>query len=172
MARYDYIIAIDPDVEKSGVALMDVAGRRVECSAMNLPALVDYIRTCKARSERIGGGYVVVVEAGWMAETNWHVKRGDRMQKIASIGAKVGRNHEIGRQILLFCEHFDFPCEAKRPLVKCWKGPDRKITQDEILSLMAGSGVKLEKCRMNQEMRDAALLALDRSGVTMRMIKH
>lgn len=171
MKKYDHIIAIDPDVDKSGVATMDVKGRAVECRALNLPELVDYLLQCKGRSAASNQSYVVVVEAGWLAETNWHIKRGDRAQKIASIGAKVGRNHEIGHQIVLFCEHYHLPCEEKRPLVKCWNGPGRKITQEEMSRLLMGSQVSAPKGRQNQEMRDAVLLALDRCGISLRMAK-
>lgn len=171
MMKYDNIMAIDPDVDRSGVAVLNMRTRQIECHALSLPELVDYILQFKGRCLQHDMTFVIVVEAGWMAETNWHIKRGDRAQKIASIGAKVGRNHEIGHQIVLFCQHYHAPYEEKRPLVKCWSGPDRKISQGEMERLLAGMNVSASKCRMNQEMRDAALLALDRSGFPMRMAK-
>ena len=171
MKRYDYIIAIDPDVDKSGVAAMDVRARSVECMALNLPELVDYLVQSRDSAALKNQSMVVVVEAGWLAETNWHIKKDDRAQKIAIIGAKVARNHKIGHQIILFCEHHKILHEEKRPLVKCWNGPDRKITQEEMTRLLTGSQVSMPKKRQNQEMRDAILLALDRSGIALRMAK-
>ena len=172
MRTYDNIIAIDPDVDKSGVAVLHVHDKSVRCHALNLPELVDFLLECKNGDAFSRQTFVVVVEAGWLAETNWHIKKDDRAQKIASIGAKVGRNHEIGHQIVLFCKHYGIRCEEKRPLVKCWNGPGRKITQEEMERLLSGSMVSLEKCRMNQEMRDALLLALDRSAIALRMARN
>lgn len=169
---YDVIIAIDPDVDRSGVAMMDVKSRSVACQALNLPELIDYLVSCRDAASQKNESLVVVVEAGWLAETNWHIKKGDRAQKVASIGAKVGRNQEIGHQVLLFCQHYNIASEEKRPLVKCWSGPDRKITQGEMERLALGSSVRLSARRPNQEMRDAVLLALDRSGIPLRMARN
>lgn len=49
------------------------------------------------------------------------------------------------------------------PLFKCWKGKDRKITDEEIKCFMPIKG------RTNQESRDAALLAWVFSGLPIRV---
>ncbi len=51
-----------------------------------------------------------------------------------------------------------------QPLVKCWKGSDRKITHEELDRIVGGMPGR----RSNQEERDALLLAWSRSGLPIR----
>ena len=112
--------------------------------------------------------YVVVVEASYLIQANWHLQWNDTKNKAAAKGKQVGRNHEIGRQIVAFCKHLGLPYEEKKPLVKCWSGKDGKITADELNQLLEGMGFQPITTRTNPEKRDAALLALDRSGLPLR----
>lgn len=64
MRMYDVIIAIDPDVDRSGVAMMDVKSRSVVCQALNLPELIDYLVSCRDAASQKNESLVVVVEAG------------------------------------------------------------------------------------------------------------
>ena len=70
-----------------------------------------------------------------------------------------------------FCKYYDMPYEEKKPLTKCWAGKDGKISAEELEMLLDGMGIQPLKTRTNQEKRDAALLALDRSGLPLRMGK-
>lgn len=161
----DFIIAVDPDVDKSGVACLQTSAKKVECSALDLPTLVDYLRDCSAK-----GTIIVVVEAGWLNGGNHHL-RNKGQYHAAKLGEYVGRNHEISKQIAKFCEHYQIDYEFKRPLAKCWHGTDRKISKDELDDLLSGSGLAPIQKRTNQEMRDAVLLAMDYSGIPLRMKK-
>lgn len=158
-------MAIDPDVDKSGVAILDIKERTMETMKCNLPELVDEMRM-HAQDEE----FMVVVEAAYLSQTNWHLEWNDSQRRAAAKGRQVGRNHEIGRQIVQFCIHLGIPYEEKYPLRKCWAGKDGKITQEELNDLIEGMNVSMSTKRMNQEERDAALIALDRSGLPMRMI--
>lgn len=161
----DFIIAIDPDVDKSGVALMQVSTKSIECSTLDLPSLVEYLREMNTK-----GKLIVVIEAGWM-NGSIHRLKNKGQYHAAKLGEYVGRNHEISKQLAKFCEHYQIDYEFKRPLVKCWHGTDRKISKEELDALLQGSGLAPIKKRTNQEMRDAVLLAMDYAGIPLRMNK-
>lgn len=149
--KYDYIIAIDPDKEKSGVAFLQPSTRNIEVTNLAFPVLLDKLQDEKRIREESHESLIVVVEAGWMhKKSNFHAMQGHRAEKIAK---DVGANHETGRKIIEMCRHYGIDVVAFPPLVKCWKGHDRKITHDELASF---TGLNE---RNNQDARDAALLA-------------
>lgn len=155
--RYDIIIAIDPDVEQSGVARLDVTSRKSWADTLPFPMLVEYVRTVHRQND---GKVTVVVEASWHQTHNWHLTRYDRPGVAAKKGYDEGRNHEAGRKLVEMLQYYGIEVEEKPPLRKIWQGPDRKITHTEITEI-----TKWGKKRSNQEERDAMLLAWDRSGL-------
>lgn len=160
--KYSGIIAIDPDIDGSGVAFLE---SRTLCTfRMHLPQLVKFLEEFKERD------VLVVVEASYLVSGNWHLKQGDSRAAAAAIGRKVGRNHEIGRQIVGFCKYYGLQYEEKVPLKKIWHGRDGKITKAELEDLCNGSGIQFQFSSNDQEQRDAALLAIDRSGIPMIML--
>lgn len=166
---YDTVIGIDPDCDRSGVAAIDMVTRELQVYTMTFPELVQHL-TCLAADGLEGRRILVAVEASWKTETNWHGRRGDGYRVAAKKGYSVGRNHETGRKISEMAQAYGLEVDEKRPLRKCWKGRDGKITHGELVSLLEGSGVWHGLGgRSNQEERDAALLALDASGIEMRM---
>lgn len=154
------ILCIDPDKDKSGYAVLD--GR--ELRSVGVASFTDMLGHIDALA---GAGYLVLVEAGWMETANWHVGRGDSPQKAAAIGRSVGMNHQTGRLIVEWCRAKGYPVQEHHPLRKCWRGRDGKITQEE---LQAVTGLKLP--RMNQDARDALLLAWVYAGNPLRVINR
>lgn len=152
-----YIIAIDPDVDKSGVARLDKQTRQLHCMALSFPELLDYIH---AMASDPGG--LVVIEAGWLNKAHWHLIASDTKAIAAAKGNHTGRNHEVGRKIAEMCNHWGVRHELCRPLKKIWKGAGRKITHQE---LAAFTGITN---RTNQEQRDAALIAWHFAGFSIR----
>nr|DAO46336.1 MAG TPA: HOLLIDAY JUNCTION RESOLVASE [Caudoviricetes sp.] len=144
------IIGIDPDNKKSGVALVANTTREVKVMKMDFPSLIDYLRECK----EIMRYPEVVIEGGWLNKSNWHVL-GKYMsaQKAAAIGRNAGMNHQTGILLEEYCKHLELDVKVVKPLKKCWRGQDGKITQEEAEYFMG----KLP--RMNQDQRDALLLA-------------
>lgn len=160
--RPDVIIAIDPDVKASGVAVLDIPKRSVEARAMPFPELLEMLRDVSLWSVPCR----VIVEGGWLvSKSNYHYARGKGGERIAK---NVGANHETGRKIVEMLEHWGIQHEVVHPLKKCWKGRDGKITLAELNSLLRGMGIK-EMGRCNQDVRDAVLIALTYSGLPMRM---
>lgn len=152
--NYDIIVGIDPDVDKSGYAVLKCDTRTVSVDALGFFQLQAYLTALADRAKDKNVALVVVVEASWMIQANWHVNQYDRRNKAAAKGYDVGRNHQVGKLIVEMCKVNGIPVVEHIPLRKCWSGKDRKITQEELTQFCP-----VDKTRTNQEMRDAALLA-------------
>lgn len=159
--KHENVIAIDPDKEKSGVAFLKVKTRQLEVTNLSFPLLLEYLQHAKTKRDETGESLIVVVEAGWMNKKScFHAAQGKQAEKIAK---DVGANHETGRKIIEMCEHLGIEVLPHIPLLKCWKGKDRKITHEELASFTGIMG------RTNQDARDAALLAWTYAGLPIRM---
>lgn len=151
--RIERIVAIDPDVTKSGVAVLDVKGKSIELYAMTFPDLIDYLYSIQDRES-----VRIAVEAGWLNfKSNFHGYYGRRGEKIAK---DVGANHETGRKIVEMCEHIGLSVSLIKPLGKRWKGANGKITHCELESVLKGLKIALNRKRTNQDERDSILIAI------------
>ena len=160
-SKFDNLIGIDPDKVKSGVAWLKPSTRQLELSNLSFPLLLEYLQFAKKKGEELNESLVVVVEAGWLnAKSCFHAAQGKQAEKIAK---DVGANHETGRKIIEMCEHYGINVIAKAPLLKCWKGKDKKITHEELASFTGIMG------RTNQDARDAALLAWTFAGLPIKI---
>lgn len=152
------IIAIDPDVTKSGVAILDSNANSLDLHSMTFPELVDIFLSLQTRED-----IIVCVEAGWINNANWHIRSYDSKAAACAKGNSTGRNHEVGRKMIELCKHWNIPCKEVKPLRKYWQGKDGKITHHELDRIMRAYSVIIPK-RTNQEERDAALLALNQTN--------
>lgn len=158
------VIGIDPDVDGSGVGVINRETKTVTKAQLALPELVEYLR----RQQMMSSSLMVYVEAGWMNGGNHHLQNKGQWHA-SKIGEQIGRNHQMSKLIGEFCEYHGIPYTFVRPLTKHWNGKDGKITHEELMSLIEGSGLTIEKCRTNPETRDAMLLALNHSNIALRM---
>lgn len=156
--KYDIILGIDPDVEQSGVARLDIEQKTLWAQTLPFPLLIDYIREVHAQNK--GKHIGVVVEASWLNSHNWHLSRYDNLAIAARKGYDEGRNHEAGRKVVEMLQHYGIEVGERPPLRKVWQGKDRKITHAEITAITGW-----DKKRSNQEERDASLLAWNESGL-------
>lgn len=163
MKKYDVVIGIDPDVDKSGIAFLMVKNRIIELESLTFADLLDYLRETRDFLTREGKSFVVVVEAGWLNKAHWHVGKGGSAARSAAIGNHTGRNHEVGRKIVEMCRHYGIEVVEQPPLRKMWKGKDGKITHEELQIFTGITG------KTNQEARDAALLAWEYAGLPIRI---
>ena len=160
----DVVIGIDPDVDKSGVAFLECSTRKLEITSLTFPDLLDYLQWVKKQAEDNPRSVRVIIEAGWLNPSNWHLTARDTRAACAAKGNHAGRNHEVGRKIAEMCDHWQIPYELVKPLAlrvrgfHLWKGKDGKITHDELAAFTGIMG------RTNQEGRDAALLAWTWAG--------
>lgn len=161
MTRPDYIIAIDPDCSRSGVAFLELSTRRLEATSLSFPALLDYVLQEQRKADGQGSTLHIIVEAGWMvSKSNYHGYHGARAEKIAK---NVGANHETGRKIVEMLRHYGMDVREQHPLAKIWSGPDGKITAEELEEVTGLHG------RTNQDARDAAILAWVVAGLPLKM---
>lgn len=161
MKKYDNIIAIDPDVKASGVALLKPSTRDLQVKNLSFPALLDSLQETKGKALLANETLIVVVEAGWLVpKSNFHGEGGGRAERIAK---NVGANQEVGRKIVEMCRHYGLEVVEHAPLVKFWKGKNRKITHSELASFTGIKG------RTNQDARDAALLSWVFAGLPIHL---
>ena len=165
-SKADYIIGIDPDTDKSGIAQVRVAGREVGIFSASFPELLDYLQRMRQKELTEGVKVMVVVEAAWKISTNWHTKRGESVRVSASKGIDQGRCAEVGRKIVECARYYGLDVVEQLPLKKIWKGPDGKITDEEIKVFIPIKG------RTNQETRDAAFLAWNEAGFPIRIVTN
>lgn len=159
--KYDVVIGIDPDKEKSGFAFLTPRNKEMVVENLTFPVMLDRLQAIKRNIVSSGGKVLIVVEAGWMVKkSNFHDAQGHRAEKIAK---DVGANHETGRKIIEMCKHYGLEVLPMHPLKKCWKGRDGKITDEEIKYFMPVYG------RTNQDGRDAALLAWHVAGLPIKV---
>lgn len=160
MSRPRYIIGIDPDIERTGVALVDREARRLEyAGALTFTDCVKYLDGIAAMypNEQVE---VVIEDSD--TSTNWHVQKlmangqplRSKLYLAAAIGRSAGLCHATARHLREYAESCGLRVRMQKPLKKCWKGKDGKITQVEAAQFMPG----LPK-RCNQEVRDAALIS-------------
>jgi len=162
MKKYDYLVAIDPDCEKSGVATLRTSDKHIEVKNEAFPKLIDYFIFLKKISET--QSVVVLVEASWLISHNWHANKLQSHRVAAEIGNKTGRNHQTGILIVQMAKYFGLEVNEVRPLKKCWNGTDGKISHDEIAYFIPDFPK-----RSNQEQRDAALLAWNFAGFSIKV---
>lgn len=159
----NYIIGIDPDVERNGYAFIDMDTRKVKVETVSMPHLIELITILQATANAAGKKLTVYVEAGWLNQSNWHLDWRDNKMKAAAIGKSQGRNEQRGRDICELLTYRGITVVQVPPLKKIWKGKDRKITHDELTAIVG----KIE--HTNQEGRDAALLAWVNAGLPIIM---
>lgn len=155
----DIYVGIDPDATKNGVARVQKSTRQASCRSITFPELVELL----CWLVHYGKNYIVIIEAGWLNKSNWHLSHKDTKAVAAAKGNSAGRNHETGRKIAELCLYYDIPHILARPLKKIWKGKDGKITREEIAAFTGITG------RNNQEERDALLLAWEYAGLPVKI---
>lgn len=158
------ILGVDPDIDKSGLAILRLESRTIEVGNYRFPELLDKIREVRKEvpaDER----FSVIVEAGWMNKGNWHVteSRNGKFSPAAwaaAVGTSTGECNAVSKLLIECLQHEGIEATPKKPLRKCWKGPDRKITHAELVRECELYRVNFKDKRSNQEERDSALLAL------------
>jgi len=166
--NYDYIIAIDPDVDKSGLAELYPSTGDCELSSRTFPELIDEIISIKKESEMYKQTLIVVIEIDTTTTHNWRINSKMSRQMIATMGHKQGRNYQVAQTLIQYMEFYGVEYVKQAPLRKGWRGREGKITHEELMALKGLKFTKAADQRMtqtNQEERDAALLAIHWSNI-------
>ena len=158
MIKPRYVIGVDPDVDKSGFAVVDTQQKKVvDACGLSLFELLDKIRAWAISTP----DYIVIVEGGWLNKiSNYHDAYGKAGMRVAK---NVGSNHQRGKDIAEGLKHYGIKHEIIHPLKKNWKGKDGKITREE-LAYFTGFNE-----RTNQDIRDAVLLGWYYAGLPIRV---
>ena len=89
----DVVIGIDPDVDKSGVAFLECSTRKLEITSLTFPDLLDYLQWVKQQTENNHQSVRVIIEAGWLNQSNWHLTARDTRAAAAAKGNHVNLLH-------------------------------------------------------------------------------
>lgn len=160
MNRPTRIIAIDPDTDKNGVAILEKETKTLQIHSLTFAEVVDMVLSLKGSPTPI----LVVVEGGWLNSGNWHLRNGDSKRVAAAKGRNVGANHETGKKIVEICEFYSIPVKVVRPLRKIWGKTMREKISHEELARFAPI-----KRRTNPEERDAVLLAWNEARLPIKI---
>lgn len=162
-SSYTHIIGIDPDSKASGCAILDIATRELTLSTQPfflLTVLLDDFRTSETVLKR---KTLVVLENAYGTTHNWHYSPKDTRGTIAKKGYSIGLCAQTYNLLLSYTKERGLDYIEQSPLVKLWRGADRKITHEELVSYCKRNRITLHPAnqrRSNQEERDAALLAI------------
>ena len=137
------VIGIDPDLDKSGVAVV-IDGKLVTLDAMGLFPLTEFIL------EHLHTAHFVVEDVEW--DKTVYTRPGTNVPMMKKIAQDVGKVKAVGRLIGIFLAG----CDANFSLMKPLKGPVKLAKKDATrFNRMTGwTG------RSNEDKRDAGLLAL------------
>lgn len=136
-AENQIIIGIDPDLEKSGVAIL---GQSLQLKNLTFPETVDLFRTFQDEIKK------VVIEAGWLnRKSNFHGCYGQSKSKGEAIARNVGENHATGKLLVEMAKSLGLAVVEVRPT-------RTKLKAEDFNRITGWQG------RTNQEQRDAAML--------------
>ena len=131
------IIGIDPDLVKSGVAIIT---DKMTLHNLTFPELMQLFSDNKDQIKK------VVIEAGWLnVKSNFHARYGQSKSAGERIAKNVGENHATGKLIAEMAEYYNLNVILVKPTKK-------KYTAEEFNRLTGWVG------RSNQEQRDAGAL--------------
>ena len=110
------IIGIDPDVDRNGIAMLDMSTHSLQVQMLTFPNLLDFIKEKYRQFAEIDKwDFKVIIEAGWMNRGNYHIQR---WQGIASLGVDQGRNEQVSRTIGQMMEHWGHPLRVQETATK------------------------------------------------------
>ena len=123
-------IGIDPDVEKSGVAIWDSSRKRfLDITELNFFDTLNTLQKVKPNKIIIEAGFLIPIK-------NWH--KADNKGSSDTIAYQVGRNQQVAYLLGEFCERmkmkFQFvPPKGKitKELFKTYTGIDFKHKSDQ-----------------------------------------
>jgi len=140
------LIGIDPDCDRSGVAIKYLNEKVFDLKLFSFFDLLDFLESKKDLIKEVR------VEASWLISFNYTAQFGFNNAVKNKISNKVGENHNVGKLIVEFCKRKQIIFKEVRPLKKKWKGTNGKISKKEFVELTGWKGPA------SQEERDAYLL--------------
>lgn len=140
-------IGIDPDTDKSGVAMFtenNLINEKFQLTNLSFFDLFDFFLNCCDLTKRLETKLLVVIDAGWLNKSNFHVINSNKNVN-GKIGERVGANHETGKKIVEMCEYLRIEYKLNKP-------KKSKVNSEYFAKLTGYKG------RTNQDQRDAGML--------------
>ena len=146
---YRYYVGVDPDTEKSGVAVWDKYEQQfIFILSIDFWTLIEFLKS--GYLPKIGQmeswsqtNFHVTIDAGWLIKkTNFHQKQGPRIREKMSMA--IGRNHQVGINLMEYCMRYGLNYTLHEPSGKIPAPTFKKITNWQN--------------QTNQDSRDAAML--------------
>jgi hypothetical protein len=138
-----FMIGIDPDVDKSGIAWQQ--GDDIQLYNYTFFELFERLKYYKERTEKP----TVYIECGFLNKSNWHTKASSNIAFNAKIGERTGANFETAKKIIEMCEYLEIPFIKIQPT----KSKLNATTFKQLTGITT---------RTNQETRDAFMLIFGR----------
>ena len=136
-------VGIDPDVDKSGVAVK--CGKVFHLYNMTFFELFDKLKTLLDNSKENNIPLEIYIECGFLNSGNRHKVANASHALNSKIGERIGANHEVAKKICEMCDYLGLEYKQIRPT--------RSKTNSEFFNQITG----YDK-RSNQEQRDALML--------------
>lgn len=142
----DFLIGIDPDIERNGIAGYDTKTKTFETlCVLDFWTTIEYL---SLNVELYNKRLKVFISAGWLIKkTMWH-KPHENQNIQNKIAMSVGLNHAAGRLIAEYCKKSNINYELIEPTGKVNAEYFKKLTKYEN--------------RTNQDVRDAGMLVFGR----------
>ncbi|MCF0070256.1 hypothetical protein LZD49_07220 [Dyadobacter sp. CY261] len=146
-----HIIGIDPDLDRSGVAIWNADTKVWELAkAISNENLIDEILAVSRPSCS-----VILMEAGWLNKKANFRKTTGRVSQ--AISKKVGQNHASGQILMKMLQKEGFEVQEIKPLVKGILKKDGKWTHSGKKFIVENTGIT---SKMNDEVRDALFIVM------------
>lgn len=153
-------IAIDPDIRLSGIAIVDNnhGGSVLHASA---ESFADTLKLIRRAADEVGELTVVMEDTG--TDAVFHLPPRAKPSVAAKMGVAIGRNRQVADDICSVLIADGINVRRVKPLRKIWRGADKKISRKELAAITGYDA------RVNQDVRDAVLLAWAYSGLNIRI---
>lgn len=143
MTKSKFIIGIDPDVEKSGVAIQKDGN--IEVKTLSFFEIYDYLKFYQFRIEKP----IVYIECGYLNKSNWHVNSTTNNRVSGQIGQRTGANHEVAKKLCEMCEYLGLEHIKIKPT-------SRKLDAKTFKQITGITSI------LNQDQRDSVMLIYGR----------
>jgi hypothetical protein len=112
--KYDNIFGIDPDSKKSGIAFYQKLTGKYQVDIGKFFEIFKTLNSYKTQNT------LVIIEAGWLNKSNWHVNKSQSNAVSGLIGNKTGLNHQTGILIEQMCQYLNVEYKLVRPTTSKW----------------------------------------------------
>lgn len=154
------IIAIDPDIEKSGVSI--IANNRVELFTFNFNTLA-FVFFKNLRSQLDSNPALKIrlfIEAGFLNKVYYNPYSKNQMV-IGKINRNIGENHAASKIIIEAAKYYNLDPISCLPVKSTnYRDRGKKITHPQFCKMLQRNNLFCDVVNTNQEIRDATLIAV------------